>query len=270
LYESRASMGTLVHYATERGVALLTLSDPPSNWATYELFRELDQGILEARFDDSVQVIVLTGQGDHAFCAGANLEILRETDAHFAYYFGLFAAETLARIENTPKLVLAALNGPAYGLGLDIALACDLRFARSASLPMGYPGPMLGATPGTGSIGRLVRLVGRSRATDLLCTNRTFDATEAKSWGLIHDVWTSDGYEAFVRESVETAHRMCAPHRPPLTLGRIKRALCAGHLEPGAAASLEAELAMVLAHSPDASEELVAALEGRPGMYRGQ
>src|SRR5215472_7104550 len=96
-------MGTLVNYATEKGVALLTLNDPPVNSYTYEMFKELDAAVLEARFDNDVHVIVVTGHGEKYFCAGANINMLREADATFKYYFCLHANETLLRLEHTPN-----------------------------------------------------------------------------------------------------------------------------------------------------------------------
>ncbi|HEY5242926.1 MAG TPA: enoyl-CoA hydratase/isomerase family protein, partial [Polyangiaceae bacterium] len=143
-------MGTLVSYATEKGVALLTLTDPPVNAYSYEMFKELDANILEARFDDDVHVIVLTGHGDKYFCAGANINMLKEADETFKYYFCLHANETLLRLENPPKLVIAAINGHCVGGGLEVALACDLRIARGGTFQVGLPEVGLGVLPGTG------------------------------------------------------------------------------------------------------------------------
>jgi enoyl-CoA hydratase/carnithine racemase len=108
-------MGTLVNYATDKGVALLQLNDPPVNAYTHEMFKELDSCILEARFDNDVHVIVITGHGEKYFCAGANINMLRESDTTFKYYFCLHANETLSRLEATPKLCIAAINGHAVG-----------------------------------------------------------------------------------------------------------------------------------------------------------
>ena len=143
-------MGTLVDYTTEKGVALITLNDPPVNAYSYEMLKELDSWILEARFDNDVHVIVLTGHGDRFFCAGANINMLREADAAFKYYFCLHANETLLRLEKTPKLVIAALNGTGVGGGLEIAMACDLRIARRDGGKIGLPEVALGVLPGTG------------------------------------------------------------------------------------------------------------------------
>src|SRR5579862_6998369 len=127
--QEAGKMGTLVSYATDKGVAVLTLTDPPVNAYTHEMFKELDANVLEARFDDDVHVIVVTGLGDKYFCAGANVNVLKEADETFKYYFCLHANETLLRLENTPKLVIASINGHCVGGGLELALACDLRVA---------------------------------------------------------------------------------------------------------------------------------------------
>ena len=117
----------LVDYETSSGVALLTLNDPPFNGYTYEMMKDLDAAILEARFDADVEVIVISGHGDKFFCSGANINMLKEADERFKYYFCLHANETLLRLEHTPKLCIAAIHGHCVGGGLEIALACDLR-----------------------------------------------------------------------------------------------------------------------------------------------
>src|SRR5579871_6368461 len=181
-------MGTLVNYATEKGVATLTLNDPPVNAYTYEMFKELDGCILEARFDNDVHVIVITGHGDKYFCAGANINMLREADETFKYYFCLHANETLLRLENTPKLVLAAINGHCVGGGFEVALACDLRIARSGPYQIGLPEVGLGVLPGTGGTQRLTRLVGKARAIELIVTGRTFSFEEAQEYGIVTEI----------------------------------------------------------------------------------
>ena len=119
---SETATRTLVHYETREGVAWITLDDPPANTYTHEMMRQLDDAILAARFDAGVHVLVLTGQGERMFCAGANINMLKTSDPTFKYYFCLHANETLSRLEQTPKLVVAALNGHAVGGGLEVAL----------------------------------------------------------------------------------------------------------------------------------------------------
>src|SRR5499425_2927954 len=100
---------TLVNYRVEDGIAVIELNDPPANTYTYEMNRQIDECILEARMDDTVHVIVLTGHGEKFFCAGANIKMLQQVTPRFKYFFCLHASETLNRLEQTPKLVLAAL-----------------------------------------------------------------------------------------------------------------------------------------------------------------
>src|SRR5712692_10070457 len=120
----------LIEYRVDLGVAIFTLNDPPANTYSYEMMQQLDAWILEARMDESVQVIVITGSGEKFFCAGANIQMLGEVTPEFKYYFCLHANETLSRFEQTPKLVIAALNGHCVGGGLEVAMAADLRVAR--------------------------------------------------------------------------------------------------------------------------------------------
>ena len=109
--ETATDRQQLVKYRKEGHIAVITLDDPPANTYTHEMMRQLDDAVLTARFDNDVQVIVLTGEGEKFFCAGANIGMLQRVDPTFKYYFCLHANETLARLEQTPKLVIAALNG---------------------------------------------------------------------------------------------------------------------------------------------------------------
>ena len=118
-----------IRYEARGGIGWITLCDPPANTYSYAMMRELDAAILEARMDGSVHAIVIRGDGDKFFCAGANIKMLTEADPGFKYSFCLHANETLNRLEQTPKVVIAALNGHCVGGGLEIALAADLRVA---------------------------------------------------------------------------------------------------------------------------------------------
>jgi enoyl-CoA hydratase len=263
-------MGTLVNYATEKGVALLTLNDPPVNAYTHEMFRELDTCILEARFDNDVHVIVITGHGDKYFSAGANINMLRESDATFKYYFCLHANETLSRLEQTPKLTIAALNGHAVGGGLEIALACDLRVARDGNFQIGLPEVNLGVLPGTGGTQRLARLVGPSRTIELIAEGATLSVERAHALGIVNKVWIAPEHEAFMRRINDYAHEFTPPNRAALAVGRMKRAVTSGldmSLEQGL--SLERELQAELFASNDAKEGLVAFTQKRKPVFRG-
>ena len=161
-----------VDYSVDKGVALVLLNDPPANTYTHEMMRELDEVILEARMDSQVHVICLSGKGEKFFCAGANINMLKGADPNFKYWFCLHANETLNRLEQTPKLVVAALNGHTVGGGLEIALAADLRIARSGGGKLGLPEVALGVLPGTGGTQRLARTLGKSKAIELMATGR--------------------------------------------------------------------------------------------------
>ena len=137
-----------INYGVIDGIAVIELNDPPANTYTYEMMRELDAAILEARMDPAVHVIVLRGAGEKFFCAGANIGMLKDADPEFKYYFCLHANETLLRLEQTPKLVIAALNGHTVGGGLEVAMAADMRIARKDGGKIGLPEVTLGVLPG--------------------------------------------------------------------------------------------------------------------------
>src|SRR5436189_4707894 len=161
---------SLINYEVREAIGLVTLNDPPANTYSYDMMQQLDACILEARMDESVQVIVITGAGEKLFCAGANIAMLSEVTPEFKYYFCLHANETLNRLEQTPKLVIAAINGHCVGGGLEVALAADIRIARQDAGKMGLPEVSLGVLPGTGGTQRLPRIIGKSKAIELMAT----------------------------------------------------------------------------------------------------
>ena len=162
----------LANYAADKGIATITLNAPPANCYSHEMMRDLDEAILRARFDDSVHVIVLVGEGEKFFCAGADIKMLQSVTPGFKYFFCLHANETLSRLEQTPKLVIAAINGNCVGGGLEIAMAADLRIARKGGGKTGLPEVNLGVLPGTGGTQRLCRIVGKSAAIEMMTTGR--------------------------------------------------------------------------------------------------
>jgi enoyl-CoA hydratase/carnithine racemase len=262
-------MGTLVNYATEKGVALLTLTDPPLNAYTHETLKELDACVLEARFDDDVQVLVVTGQGEY-FSAGVNVNMLKEADESFTYYFCLHASETLLRLENTPKLVIAAVNGHCLAGGLALALACDLRIARAGSFHIGLPDIDLGVLPGLGATQRLTSLIGKGRALELMVEGERLTVDEALEAGVIHKAWEAATPDEFTRDVLDYAHAFCAPGRASRAVGAIKRAVQTGgaSLEQGLA--LERELQGRLLGSADAKEGILAQTQKRKPTFRAQ
>src|SRR3954466_4533762 len=188
---------TLVNYRTDAGVAIIEMNDPPANTYTYEMNRQLDEAILKARFDNNVYVLLLTGAGDKFFSAGANIRMLNSVDPTFKYYFCLHANEMLLRLEHTPKLVIAALNGHTVGGGLEIAMAADIRIARKDAGKIGLPEVNLGVLPGTGGTQRLSRLVGKSKAIELMVTGNNFDFETAEKYGIVNRILDAESRDAF-------------------------------------------------------------------------
>jgi enoyl-CoA hydratase/carnithine racemase len=258
----------LVNYRTEGGVAILDLCDPPANTYTYEMMRDLDESILQARMDDDVHVIVLTGSGDKFFCAGANIKMLASVTPRYKYFFCLHANETLNRLEQTPKLTIAAMNGHCVGGGLEIAMACDLRIARKGSGKIGLPEVTLGVLPGTGGTQRLVRLVGKSKAIELMASGETFSFEEAEKLGIVDHVFPNDG---FMERVLEYARQYCPPGKASKAVGLIKRSCQTGAELPFQdALALERELQQQLFQSEDAREGLTAFVDKRTPQFKGR
>jgi len=240
----------LVSMRTESGIAVLELCNPPANTYSYEMMQELDAAILKARLDETVHVLVLRGAGDRFFCAGADINMLKSVTPRFKYFFCLHANETLNRLEQTPKLVIAALNGHAVGGGLEIAMAGDIRIARRGGGTIGLPEVALGVLPGTGGTQRLARLVGKGKAIELLATGRTFSFEEAAAIGLVTRVLEPENWWESV---MDYARQFCPPGKASLAVGRIKRSVVTGsEMSFSDALALERELQQQLFESEDA------------------
>jgi enoyl-CoA hydratase/carnithine racemase len=259
---------TLVRYAVREGVAYLTLDDPPANTYTYEMMRQLDEAILKARFDNDVHVIVLAGCGEKFFCAGAEISMLQKAEPRFKYYFCLHANETLNRLEQTPKLVIAALNGHTVGGGLEIAMAADLRIAARDAGKLGLPEINLGVLPGTGGTQRLARLIGKSRAIELMVSGRLMSFEEGREIGLVNDIFDREGFADAIHEY---ARQLCPPHKASKAAGRIKRSVQSGAEVPfESGLAIERELQQQLFESGDAREGLDAYAERRKPAFSGR
>ncbi|HSP13957.1 MAG TPA: enoyl-CoA hydratase-related protein [Thermoanaerobaculia bacterium] len=264
--------GNLIDYRVERGVAIFELNDPPANTYTYEMNKELDSGILNARMDDAVHVIVIRGAGDKFFSAGANIKMLSEVTSSFKYNFCLHANETLLRLEQTPKLVIAAINGHAVGGGLEIAMAADLRIARKGSGKAGLPEVSLGVLPGTGGTQRLARLVGKTKAIQLMAEGNLMEFEEAERLGIFNYVWPAEeNGKKWWDRVMEYAWSFCPPNKAAKAVGRIKRSVQTGWEIPlEAALAVERELQQQLFQSDDAREGLAAYSERRKAEFAGK
>lgn len=260
----------LAYYERKDGVGYITLNDAPANTYTYEMNRQIDECILVARMDDEAHVIVLTGQGEKFFCAGANIKMLQQVTPRFKYFFCLHANETLNRLEQTPKLVIAALNGHTVGGGLEIAMAADIRVARKGAGKCGLPEVSLGVLPGTGGTNRLLRIVGKSKAIELMVTGRTFEFEEALELGIVNEVWDAK-YPEFMAKVHEYAKKFCPPNNAAKAVGLIKRSVQTGAELPFQdALAVERELQQQLFQSEDAKEGLAAYVEKRKPAFKGK
>lgn len=221
--------------------------------------------------DDAVNVILITGAGEKFFCAGANINMLQSVTPEFKYYFCLHANETLSRLEQTPKLVIAAINGHCVGGGLEVAMAADIRIARKGAGKMGLPEITLGVLPGTGGTQRLARLIGKSRAIELMATGALFDFERAFELGLINQLFEAENAENFRKQVMGYARQFTLPNKAARAVGSIKRSVQTGAeipLESGLA--LERELQQQLFQSEDAKEGLDAYVGKRKPEFKGK
>jgi enoyl-CoA hydratase/carnithine racemase len=271
----------LVNYATTpNGIAVIELASDAAgaplkpgatgpNTYTHEMMRDLDEAVLKARFDDSVHVIVLTGHGEKFFSAGASIQMLNRVTPGYKYFFCLHANETLSRLEQTPKLVVAALNGHAVGGGLEIAMAADLRIARKDAGKVGLPEVNLGVLAGTGGTQRLARIVGKGKAIELMVTGNNLSFEDAQDLGVVNTVLEGSA-ETFRRDVLDWAAQFCPPNKAAMAAGHIKRAVQSGSevpLEYGLA--IERELQAKLFASKDAKEGIAAYVEKRVANFKG-
>jgi enoyl-CoA hydratase/carnithine racemase len=259
---------TLVNYTVSDGIAIIELTNAPANTYSYEMMSQLDNAILQARFDENVHVLVLRGAGEKFFCAGADISMLNSVTPTYKYYFCLHANETLTRLEQTPKLVIAALNGHTVGGGLEIALACDIRIARRNAGKVGLPEINLGVLPGTGGTQRLARALPKNKAIEYMTEGKLMSFEDAQELALINYIYESENYW---EQIMQYAKQFCPPNRASRTVGRIKRAVQSGAevaLADGLA--LERELQQLCFQSEDAKEGIAAYNEKRKGNFTGR
>lgn len=249
------------------GICTLTLNQPPANCYSHQMMLELDRAILDARFDDDIHVIVITGT-DKFFCAGADISMLGDVTSSFKYNFCLHSNETLMRLEQTPKLVVAAINGHCVGGGLEVALACDLRIAKRNSGKIGMPEVKLGVLPGTGGTARLTRLVGKSTAMELMISGRLLSFDDAQQLGIIHQTIDDNN---FLQSAHAYAKKFTPPYAAPMAIAHIKRSIQSGeNMSLSDHLALERELQQRLFDSSDAHEGILSYLEKRPAHFTGK
>src|SRR5579859_8035411 len=259
---------TLLNYTVTDGIAVIELANPPANTYSYDMMRQLDDAILRARFDEDVHVMVLRGMGDRFFCAGADIAMLNAVTPTFKYYFCLHANETLIRLEQTPKLVIAALNGHTVGGGLEIALACDIRIARRNGGKVGLPEVTLGVLPGTGGTQRLARALPKNKAIEIMTEGKLLSFEDALALGLINYIYEPENYW---NEVMKYAKSFCPPNKASKAVGRIKRAVQSGaEVSFSEGLAIERELQQLLFQSEDAKEGIAAYTEKRKAEFKAR
>jgi enoyl-CoA hydratase/carnithine racemase len=258
----------LIEFTVHDGVAVVELNNPPANAYTLEMLKQLDEAIVKIRFDESIHVLVLRGAGDKFFSAGADINMLSKESTEFRNQFALYGHETLARLENTPKLVIAAINGHCVGGGLEIAMACDIRIAKKNAGRTGLAEVNLGVIPGMGGTQRLPRLVGKARAMDLAATGRMIAFEEAVEFGLMTELFEG---EDFFDQVLDYARQFVAPNKPSKAVGLIKRAIQTGMQgSQWEGLAFERELLAQAFASADAAEGLSAYKDKRVAKFRGK
>jgi enoyl-CoA hydratase/carnithine racemase len=251
-----------VSFAADGPVGTITLDKPPANSYDIEMVAELGAAIDAAAADATSRVVVIRSASERFFCAGADIKrfLANDVDANMEMIRTAHAA--LSAIAAADKPFVAWIAGHALGGGLEIALACDLRYAAEGSFRLGTPEVTLGLLPGNGGSQRLPRLIGRGPALELLLTGRQVTPDEALRLGLVGGLF-ADG-DAF------TAHVQRLAAGPPVALAAIKRCVHEGAertLDEGLA--LERELIEQLFRSRDATEGLTAFVEKRDPEFVG-
>jgi enoyl-CoA hydratase len=252
-------------YENQDGIAYITMNRPKAlNALNQETLEELNQLVDALAKDSSVQVVILTGSGEKAFVAGADITQMQSMSAIEGRNFGKLGQAVFNKIENLPQPVIAAVNGFALGGGCELAMACDIRIA-SEKAKLGQPEVTLGITPGFAGTQRLPRLVGKGRAKQLLYTADTIDAQEAFRIGLVNEVAPAESLMAVAR-----ALALKIQSRAPVAVQLCKAAVNEGmdtDLETGTA--YEAEVFGLCFATNDQKEGMAAFAEKRKAKFTG-
>ncbi len=248
------------------GILIVTVDRPKVlNALNARTMDELSSVFLEARGDESVRAVILTGGGEKAFIAGADINELASLDAVVGKKFAERGQAVLSQIEQFPKPVIAAINGFALGGGCEVALACHIRIA-SENAQLGLPEVSLGVIPGYGGTQRMVRLLGKGKALELICTGDRIGAEEAEKIGLVNKVVPP---AELIEKSEEMARKMAS--KGPLAIRAAIEAVNSGSDMPlDEGLYLEATLFGTLCATEDMREGTKAFLEKRPADFKGK
>jgi enoyl-CoA hydratase/carnithine racemase len=254
-----------VTFSKDGGVGTITLDRPPANSYDLEVVQELGEAVAQAAADDDVKVVILRSASEKFFSAGADIKAFQAGPHERNMKMIETSHRTLGSIATIPKVFIAELNGHALGGGLEIPLACDLRFAAEGEYRLGTPEASLGLLPGNGGTQRLTRLVGWSRALDLMVTGRTITPQEAYELGIVNALFPAGELH---ERTLAYAQKLAAG--ATRAIGNIKLAVHEGvadGLERGLAR--ERELVEELFLSEDAKEGIAAFAEKRKPEFRG-
>jgi enoyl-CoA hydratase/carnithine racemase len=255
-----------VTFSADDGIGFITLDKPPANSYDLAFIEELAEAVREAADDDAVKVVVLGSASERFFSAGADVKAFNENTVEANMEMIRASHETLSSIATIPKVFIAEINAHALGGGLEIALACDLRFAADGDYRLGTPEVTLGVLPGNGGTQRLPRLIGWSRALELMVTGRTVTPAEALELGIVDSVFPAGELR---EKTLEYARRLASG--ATRAIGNIKLAVHEG-LALGLEAGLERERELVeeLFRSEDAREGIAAFAEKRKPVFSGR
>jgi enoyl-CoA hydratase/carnithine racemase len=254
-----------VSFSSEAGIGTILLDKPPANSYDLEYVQELGAAVEEAAGDEAVKVVLVRSASEKFFCAGADIKAFLAGPHERNMEMIETSHRTLSSIARIPKIFVAEINGHALGGGLEIPLACDLRFAAEGDYRLGTPEATLGLLPGNGGTQRLPRLIGSSRALDLMITGRTVTPAEAHRLGNVHPVFPPDELH---ERTLEYATKLAAG--ATRAIGNIKLAVNEG-FDDGFEHGLERERELIeeLFLSEDGREGLAAFTEKRRPAFRG-